>query len=283
MRVLALGSCRIHDPLMVSHRLGQVEYLNRRFKSREPIYLQDIHEMIQFFRLAMGEIPMPAEIGPFAFYKGLRFDKRMPGVLRDAERVVIEVCTDKHYHAMGYALSTNEVHRQLVEATGAAGQAWWLEVNRGNEPPNDLVQSVETALRGARKLTDAHRLMLREIRFSRLSSTDIAEGMSTLQALLDRPVLVVPHVAVRLADGGLLAERISHIEKTVEAARQAGLPVLDPRSFVERDGQQRALDKGGTDIHHYAKDYLPIAGREIAKALHTCTEIDRTASVLDRE
>jgi len=89
---------------MVSHRLGQVEYLNRRFKSREPIYLQDIHEMIQFFRLAMGEIPMPAEIGPFAFYKGLRFDKRMPRVLRDAERVVIEVCTDKHYHAMGYAM-----------------------------------------------------------------------------------------------------------------------------------------------------------------------------------
>jgi len=89
MRVLALGSCRIHDPLVVTHRLGQVEYLNRRFKSREPIYLQDIHEMIQFFRLAMGEIPMPAEIGPFAFYKGLRFDKRMPRVLRDAEALLV--------------------------------------------------------------------------------------------------------------------------------------------------------------------------------------------------
>src|SRR6266404_875542 len=237
MRVLALGSCRIHDPLMVSHRLGQVEYLNRRFKSREPIYLQDIHEMIQFFRLAMGEIPMPAEIGPFAFYKGLRFDKRMPRVLRDAERVVIEVCTDKHYHAMGYAMPSARTR-----------------------PIGSLSK-----------------------RRARLSSTDIAEGMSTLQALLDRPVLVMPHVAVRLTDGGMLVERIAHIEKTAEAARQAGLPVLDPRSFVERDGQQRALDKGGTDIHHYAKDYLPIAGREIAKALHTCTEIDRTASVLDRE
>lgn len=268
MRVLALGSCRIHDPLMASHRLGQVDYLNRRFKSREPIYLHDIHEAIQFVRLAKGEIAMPAEIAPFAFYKGLRFDKRMPLALRDAERVVIEVCTDKHYHVMGCSLSTNEVHRQLVEATGAAGQAWWLEVNRGNRPPLDLVQSVEAVLGGARKLTDACRFMLREIRFAQLSATDIAQGMSALQALVDRPVLVVPHVAVRLADGRFLAERIAHIEKTMAAARLAGLPVLDPRSFVERDGQQRALDKGGTDIHHYAKDYMPIAGHEIARALH---------------
>jgi len=264
--VLALGSCRIHDPLMAVGR-RRVDYLNRRFKSRDPIYLHDIHEMIQFVRLARGELSMPAEISLFAFQGGLRVGRRMPAVLGDAERVVIEVCTDKHYEGAGYVLNVNEIHRQLVETTGAAGAAWWAEIDRRVRPAPELVHGVEMALSAQRKLSEAHRLMLREIAFSPLSASDIAHGLSTLRALLDRPLLVVPHVAVRHADGSYLAERLAHIEKTIEAARQAGLPVLDPRSFVERDGQGLALDAKGTDFHHYATDYLPIAGAEIVRAL----------------
>ena len=266
--VLALGSCRVHDPLMAVDR-RRVRYLNRLVRSRAPIYLHDVPEMIQFVRLARGELAMPTEIGRFAFHGGLRVDKRMSAVLGDAERVVIEVCTDKHYAAAGYVLNVNEIHRQLVETTGPAGTAWWEEIDRGVRPAPALVQGVEAALTAQRKLSDAHRLMLREIAFSQLSSSDIAQGMSTLRALLARPILVVPHVAVRLRDGHYLAERLAHIDKTVDAARQAGLPVLDPRSFVERDGQGLALDAKGTDFHHYASDYLPIAGAEIVRALAT--------------
>jgi hypothetical protein len=96
--------------------------------------------------------------------------------------------------------------------------------------------------------------------------------MARLQALVARPLLVVPHVVVRQADGSLLAERLQHVEKTVEAARSLGLPVLDPRTFVGRDGQSRALDKGGADFNHYAPDYLPVVGREIVDALRDCAE-----------
>jgi hypothetical protein len=264
--VLALGSCRIHDPLMAVDR-RRVRYLNRRFKARGPIYLHDIHEMIQFVRLARGELAMPAGVGLFAFQGGRRFDKRMPTVLAKAERVVIEVCTDKPYEGAGYVLNVNEIHRQLVETTGAAGAAWWAEIDRGVRPAPETVRGVEAALSAQGNLGETHRLMLSEIAFSQLSASDIAEGLSTLRALLDRPVLVVPHVAVRLSDGSYLAERIAHIDKTIDAARQAGLPVLDPRSFVERDGQGLALDQGGTDFHHYTPDYFPIAGAEIVRAL----------------
>ncbi len=267
MRVLALGSCRIHDPLMACHRLGQVQYLNRHLTPRAPVYLHDIHEIVQFVRLAKGQLSMPGELEPFVFFGRLRLGNRSTAVLEEAERVVIEVCTDKHYEATGHTLNINELHRQLVEKTGAAGQRWWLEIDRGNRPSEGLVQAVEAELRTARKLTAAHSRVLRELALSHLSSTEIAEGMSTLRALLDRPILVVPHVAVRLQDGTVLEGRIAHIEKTLEAARMIGMPALDPREFVGRDGQQRALDAGGTDIHHYAKDYMPIAGLEIIKAL----------------
>ena len=267
MRLLALGSCRVHDPLMASHREGRVDYLNRRFKTRHPIYLHDVHEMTQFVRLARGETAMPPGIGPFAFDKGLRLDERMPALIDQADCLVIEVCTDKHYEAIGFTLNVNEVHRQLVEGTGAAGAAWWAEIDRGNRPSEDLVQHVEAALRGRRTLTKTHRLMLREMSFAQLSPSEIARGMAELRALVDRPILVMPHVAVRLADGAMLGERLGHIEKVLTAARKAGLPTLDPRAFVERDGQERAMDNGGADSHHYAKHYLLTVGSEIVQAL----------------
>jgi len=129
------------------------------------------------------------------------------------------------------------------------------------------VQHVEAALRGRRTLTKTHRLMLREMSFAHLSPSEIARGMAELRALVDRPILVMPHVAVRLADGAMLGERLGHIEKVLTAARKAGLPTLDPRAFVERDGQERAMDNGGADSHHYAKHYLPTVGSEIVQAL----------------
>jgi len=269
MRVLALGSCRVHDPLLVSHRQGAVDYLNRRFKTRHPIYLHDIHEMTQFVRLARGQTTMPGGIGPFAFDKGLRLDKRMPALFDEAEQLVIEVCTDKHYEAMGHALNVNEIHRQLVETTGTAGAAWWAEIDRGNAPSEELVQAVETALRAGGTLTETHRLMLRQIAFVELSSAEIEREMAKLMVLVERPILVMPHVAVRLVDGRLLDERLAHIEKTLAAARRLGLPMLDPRVFVERDGQRRAMDEGGTDLHHYAPTYLTTVGAEIVQALAT--------------
>lgn len=264
LRVFALGSCRVHDPLTAVP--GDVDYLNRHVKSRTPIYLHDVHEMIQFLGLLAGTTSMPAGIAPFAF-RDWRPGRAMPRVLGDAERLVIEVCTDKHYAAMGHTLNINEIHRQLVAPAGKAGEAWWNDVHCGQPAPNDVIEVVEAALRRSRALTETDRHMLREIGLVTLSSEAIAEGMARLRSMVACPILVVPHVAVRLADGRLLDERIEHIDKTIEAARQAGLAVLDPRRFVERDGQQRALADGGTDFHHYAADYLPIAGREIVRSL----------------
>jgi len=266
LRVFALGSCRVHDPLIAAHGLGEVDHLNRHVRSRTPIYLHDVHEMIQFLGLLAGSASMPAGIAPFA-YRDWRAGRPMPGVIDDAERLVIEVCTDKRYAAMGHTLNINEIHHQLVTPTGESGKAWWNDVHRGQPAPDDVVERVEAALRRSRKLTEVHRRVLRETTLTTLSPAAIAEGMARLQSLVACPILVVPHVAVRLVDGSLLAERIEHIDKTIEAARLTGLTVLDPRRFVERDGQQRALDKGGTDLHHYADDYLPIAGREIVRAL----------------
>src|SRR5262249_27158708 len=78
---------------------------------------------------------------------------------------------------------------------------------------------------------------------------------------------VVSHVAVNLPDGRYLAERLRHVEKTLAAARSAGLPSLDPRSFVERDAQARALAHRGTDYNHYARAYMPVVARELVAAL----------------
>ncbi|MCF8532896.1 MAG: hypothetical protein K9G48_07825 [Reyranella sp.] len=269
MRVLALGSCRIDLPLRAMESREGIDYLSPRFRKRPPIYLHDVHEAIQFVRLVRGEIVLPKEFLPFAYEQGLRWDRRMPQLLEQAECVVVEVCTDKHYEVAGWTFNVNEIVRQL--RTGPVGEEWWLAIDRGQLPSEALAQGVEEELRAhwrtRRRFGEGHRRVLRELTFRYQSAPEIAQGLARLQALLARPLLVVPHVAVRLADGSPLAERLQHVEKTVEAARSLGLPVMDPRSFVGRDGQSRALGKGGADFNHYATDYLPVVGREIVAAL----------------
>ena len=275
MRVLALGSCRIHRPLQAARREGAIEYLNRRFWSLTNLYLHDIHEAIQFVRLAHGEVVLPAEIRPFAFERWARLDLRRLATLDQAERVVLEICTDKHYEVAGFTLNLNRIKDELVTHSGAAGLDWWRTIGRGERPPEALVERVESALRvGWRtrwRFGDGHRRVLRELVYRRLSAAEISEGIARLQAMLALPLLVVPHVAVRLRDGCLLAERQRRIEKVVEAARLRDLPLFDPGDVVAREGQSRAFAHGGRDFNHYAPDFFAVMGREIVVTLRRVT------------
>lgn len=265
LRALALGSCRVHDPLIAAHALGQIDYLNIRIRSPTPIYLHDVHEMIQFLCLLTGNSCIPAKIAPFAF-RDWQPARRLSLITR-IERLVIEVCTDKHYEVMGYTLNINEIHRQIVQPAGESGQAWWSDAHRGQSAPTHVIEDVETALRGCGKLTDAHSQILRELTLVTLPAASITSALRKLQALVSCSILVVPHIAARLGNGHLLAERMEHIDKIIEAAGESGLAVLDPRSFLERHGQERVLGNNGRDLHHYASDYLPIVGREIVRSL----------------
>jgi hypothetical protein len=271
MRVLALGSCRIQEPLGAAGKSREVDYLNRRFRRRESLFLHDVHETIQFVRLVRRQFAMPDEIRPFAYESGLRVDQRMVRAVERAERVVVEVCTDKHYEADGWTLSVNELHRLFVQQARTAGREWWDTIDRGQRPSEALVRDVEAELGGhwlmRWRRRDGCRLMLRQLAFRYLSAAEMAEGLARLRSLVAAPILVVPHIAVRLPTGDYLAERLQHVEKTIEAARLVGLRCLDPRAFVARDGQARALGDGGTDYNHYAADYVPVVAREIVRAL----------------
>lgn len=272
-RVFALGSCRLHDPLMAAHRMGRLDYLNGRVRRKAPVFLHDVQEAVQFVRLARHEIAMPKEILPFAYNRGRRPHRRTLSLLEQAGYVMVECCTDKHYEAAGWTLNVNEIHGQLVGGGGAAAQEWWLAIDRQQSPSETLVRSVEAEL-GARWLTrrrlgDGHRQVLRELTLRYLSASEIAQGLERLRLLTPGLLLVVPHIAVHLPDGSYLAERLRHVEKTIEAARMIGLPFLDPRIFVERDGQSCALDGSGSDFHHYAADYMSVVGQEFVEALAT--------------
>lgn len=267
LRVLALGSCRVHDPLIAAHDLDQIEYLNSSIRASTSIYLHDVHEMTQFLQLSNGTFAMPTELAPFAFRDWRPTPQ--PALLARAERLVAEVCTDKHYEAMGCTLNINEIHRQLVGPAGESGQAWWSDAHRGECAPMGVISDVEAALRRHGKLTRVHSQILREISLVTLSATAIAESLGRLQSLVSCPILVMPHVAVRLGDGTLLAERVEHIGKVIEAADQSRLTILDPQRFIDRDAQERVLAEEGRDLHHYAVEYLPIVGLEIARCLRT--------------
>jgi hypothetical protein len=271
MRVLAIGSCRVHDPLTAAAEAGQIEYLNQRFKRNRPVYLNDINEAIQFVLLIRGVLTMPKRIRRFAYERGLHVDRGMIQALETADRVVLEVCTDKHYEAGTWTLNVNELYRCLVQPGAAAAREWWEAIDRNTPSTEVLVLRVEAELRNhwrRRWYLDAgYRQVLRKLTFRYLSAAEIAEGLARLRRLLPAPILVMPHVAVRLPDGQYLGERLQHVAKTIEAAGTAGLPHIDPRVFVLRDGQSRALAARGKDYHHYGEDYVPVVGQEIVRAV----------------
>ncbi len=267
LRTLALGSCRVHDPLSAMHALDQIYYLNSDIESSSSSYLHDVHEMIQFLQLLKGMISMPAVIVPFAF-RNWRPAAQVATIGR-AERLVTEVCTDKHYEAMGYTLNINEIHRQLVEPAGEPGHLWWNDAHQGDSAPADVILSVEAELMRRGRLTKAHSQILHEITLVTLTTTAMTEALGKLRSLIPCPILVMPHIAVHREDGTSLAERKVHIGKTIEAAHHCGLRVLDPELFIARDKQECVLADGGRDLHHYAADYLPTVGFEIVQALRS--------------
>lgn len=272
MKVFALGTCRVDLPLQATARARGLTYLNRRLWWRRfPIYFNDIGEAVQFVHIARGERTMPATIRPLAYRAGLRWPGRMAGVVSEADCVVVEISTDKRYQAGDWLLNINEIHRELIDPRSDAARQWWRTVNRGQRPDAALVGRVEADIRASWRrrwrFGDGHRLVLRELAFRRLTVSDIAAGIAELRGLLGRPLLIVPHVAVRLADGHALEKRRTCIDKVLEAALLAGVAALDPRAFVGRDGQAMALEDDGGDFNHYAASYLPIVGREISQAL----------------
>jgi hypothetical protein len=273
MRVFAIGSCRIHEPLTAAEEAGHIEYLNRRFKRNRPVYLHDVNEAIQFVLLIRGLVTMPKKIRRFAYERGLHVDRGMIQALESADRVVVEVCTDKHYEAGGWTLNVNELHRCLVQPGDDAAQEWWDAVDRGSPRHTAQVLQVEAELQRhwsrRWRLDEGYRQVLQELTFRYLSAPEIAKGLDHLRRLLPAPILVAPHVAVRLPNGKYLAERLQHVEKTIEAAGITGLGYVDPRTFVFRDGQDRALAAHGQDYNHYAEDYIPVVGQEIVRALRT--------------
>jgi hypothetical protein len=214
---------------------------------------------------------MPVELRPFACDGGLRPHDSMRKAVAQADAVVFESCTDKHYSLGDWTIDLNELSRRIVQPAGAVGREWRRAVERHQRPPESMVREVEAALhahwRARWQFNNGYRWLLRDLAFRYLPQEDIAEGLLRLQQRLGRPLLVVSHVAVSLPDGRYLAERLRHVEKTLVAARQAGLPCVDPRAFVQRDGQVRALERRGTDYNHYAGAYLPIVAGELVIAL----------------
>lgn len=233
--------------------------------------MHDIYEAIQFVRLIRGEVAMPKAIKRFAYEGGLCVDGGMNRALERADYVVLEICTDKHYQVGDWTLNVNELHRRLVKAGAVAAQEWWDATDRGMSRTEAQVLRIEAELRAQWwrrwQFDDGYRQVLRQLAFRYLPAAEMAQGLTRLIGLVSGRILVVPHVAVQLPDGRYLAERLQHVEKTIEAAGNVGLPYLDPRKFVLRDGQSCALNGGGRDYHHYAPRYVPVVGQELVRAM----------------
>lgn len=267
--IVGMGSCRIHNPLSALAADGKIAYLNNSFGPGGQIYMHAPNEMAQFCSIISGAKSLPAEIAKYAFLSSAQVVS--PALMRfvdQADAAVIEICTDKEYSASGYALSINEIFRNTVERGGAAARIWWETINRGQRPDSAVIAGAKAELEASGgPLTEMDELVLRDLRYERLSRAGMEQKLSELVGLVGRPVLIVPHVRVRTPTGEWIENRNVHVSMVLDVARALKLAVMDPYALIERDGQERVLAKDGLDYNHYAADYLRNVGTAIIDAL----------------
>lgn len=269
MQILTLGSCRVHDPVVATARRGEIEDVNRLFGPGDRIYVHAPNEIMQFCRIITGEVSLSPDMAKYVYQQS---SSPLSPALRPhydrAEAVVVEICTNKEFSAGGVAMNINEISRQTINVGGPATRAWWNEVARGQCTDAGMIAAaIDELKRAGREVGAADEFVLRELKCQRLAPEEMKRKVAEVVELIGRPMLLVPHIRVRTVTGEWFEGRNVHVTMLLDIARSLNLPVLDPHTFVERNGQAVVLADEGRDFNHYAKSYIETVGEAIREAV----------------
>jgi hypothetical protein len=267
IRVLTLGSCRVHGPVFEAGTSVVAAYPDLALATTH--YFHTVGANLQFLQILAGTASVPQAAYPWIFLDG-RFQpptvpepKGLRGFLDGIDAVLVEVCADDEINAYGVQLHRQEIVRSFVELGGAAAAAWWASLNRGDDPEPLFGAALAEVVASDRAPALESLLFLRNARLTRTSRADIARALTDLAAFVGRRIGVVTHIDAIGSDGGPIARRRQVIETVVAAAGDAGVPVFQPGIFITTYGQPSVLENGGTDAAHYNPSFLPTAGRAL--------------------
>ena len=277
LRALLLGGCSLHVPisdLLVRGERSRLIPAPLSVGSGTPgIYTFD--EIFQLIALYRRQVELPDVIKLLA---GISPDfEPLPGAgtFEEVDVALVELNSPHELSYRGFSVNRGAVltHvynplRDSSEASARLAHAWYEKGVIGGNPDlqrttaEQLITSLPPNLENPSLVADV-------LLGLTAGPTDIPKAMLRLRDLINKPMGVIVYTFSYMPDGRPIHWPKNFDERVTGAAKELGLPIMEPWRLVQQHGVKEAL-KG--DLRHYRDEFLPAMADAIVEFARRVTD-----------
>jgi len=276
LRAVAIGSCRIRNPISVLARRGDLKLC--------VVGLEATHttvEALQSLEFVVGAIDIPDRLSPYIFgvERTPPRDDLARAVKNGVDAFVVEISDDRHFSYRDICLQQNFLSINFVRPHGSALLGWFRRLCSGHPIDEACVQTALEQLKAGEFRHDEDMAdLLRNIRQTWQSEEEITDQLNALTSGFSGLWAVVGAIDVPEYDGIIMQHRRALNKKLSRAAKRCNTVFYDPSKLIAEHGAATALDGGGADIYEYAPDFYPTVGRTMVSLLQTGRPVSSRAA-----
>ena len=276
LRVVALGSCRVKNPMFVLRDQGDLRVI-----AEGPTPTHTAEEAAQSLAFFMGERALPEDLNQFIFeYDHRPSQARLGRALHQrADVYVLEISDDKQFSYRDVCLNQNFVSRHFVQPHRGALLDWYREIARNKQAEEDCVQAALGKLRdGGFRHDEAMANLLRGIRLDRCNGSQVRATIDTLREKFGGEWIIVGPFTVP-GDRGAVMSRRREFNKALKAiAARCDVAFFNPTQLIRAHGKDGVL-AGGVSIYEYEETFYPTIGNALIREMRALARTENTAAL----
>ncbi len=274
LRVVALGSCRVKNPMFVLRDQGDL-----RVVAEAPTPTHTADEAAQSLAFFTGERRIPEELNQFIFeYDHRPAQARLTRALSQrADVYVLEISDDKQFSYEGVCLNQNFVSRHFVQPHRGALLDWYREIARNKQAEESSVQAALGKLRdGGFRHDEAMANLLRGIRLDRRDGEQVRATVETLRSKFSGEWMIVGPFTIPGDTGAVMTRRREFNKGLREIATLCDVRFFNPTRLIREHGKDGVLD-GGVSIYEYEESFYPTLGKVLVRQIRAVATTSNAA------
>lgn len=264
LRVVALGSCRVKNPMFVLRDQGDL-----RVVAEGPTSTHTADEAAQSLAFFKGERDIPEALNQFIFeYDHRPLQPRLTRALsQPADVYVLEISDDKQFSYDGVYLNQNFVSRHFVQPHRGALLDWYREIARNKQAEASCVEAALGKLRdGGFRHDEAMADLLRGIRLDRRDAGEVGATVELMTSKFGGEWMIVGPFTIPGDTGAVMTRRREFNRRLREVAKRCDVKFFNPTKLIREHGKDGVLD-GGVSIYEYEELFYPTLGKTLVRQI----------------
>ena len=251
--VVAIGSCRVYEPLRAARDAGHIESLGILFP-----HIHNPLEIIQALKILAGAPLPPEEIWPLTNVSaGIeKIRARAFGVAAPSDVMVVELSSIRLIEFAGWQLQIN-TFRERLAAEGVSLK--WIKDLYSD--PSQAEHARELILQA--NLSQVVRTVVEGATFSEMTAADVLASLDAIVTLANRPVMFVGHCSVDQNDSVIGQRKLINDVTKEYTVNKDNTEFFDPTRLVQHFGFDTVMQ----DLGHYRSNFYPRVGMDMADAI----------------